>query len=233
MRTIFSRPAAALCAVLALSGSLFAQDEEEIPDFGFVRLVNVIAPGEGNTTYHVDGRSLYEKGYKFGQRTGGVAIEPGNVRLEVKKEGVETGKTSLDVVTGKTTTLIAFAEKEEVEDGEPPVWQAKILKLKQKNVEKGFRLTVVSVCEQEEVPFMIATAALASLDKPTVKRFNTTTLDLGDSRGDVELRLMDGKTQLCLFAPDSPGNYVVVLYNDAEGNIKAMNFYDPEFVIAG
>ena len=129
--------------------------------------------------------------------------------------------------------MIAFSEKVEVEEGEAPVWQAKIMKLKQRDVEKGFRLTVVSVCAQEEVPFMIATAARKALEKPSVKRFHTTSVDLGDSRGDVEIRMSDAKTKLCLFTPDSPGNYVVVFYNDADGNIKAMSFYDPNFVVAG
>lgn len=222
---------APVCGLLA-SASI-ALGQEEIPDLGFVRLVNVVAAGEGNTTYHLDGRNLYPKGYRFGQRTGGVAIEPGSPSLVVQKEGVESGKTKLEVVKAMTTTLIAFSEKMEVEDGEPPQWKARILKLKQKDVEKGFRLTVVSVCTQEEVPFMIATAARKVLEKPVSRRFKTISLDLGDSRGDVELRLIDGKTQLCLFTPDTPGNYVVVFYNDAEGNVKAMNFYDPKFVVAG
>lgn len=223
---------APLCALVMTAGHAQAQDEE-IPNFGFIRLVNVVAAGEGNTTYHLDGRNLYPKGYKFAQRTGGVAVKPGSPTLEVKKDGVETGKAKLDVVKSQTTTLIAFSEKLEVEEGEPPAWKAKILKLKQRDVEKGFRLTVVSVCTQEEIPFMIATAARKAVEKPRVKRFSTTSLDLGDSRGDVEIRMSDAKTQLCLFTPDSPGNYVVVFYNDAEGNIKAMSFYDPNFVVAG
>lgn len=232
MRTTFRNRLAGVLSLIAVIGGVAAQ-EEEIPDFGFIRLVNVVAAGEGNTTFHVDGRSILPKGYKFGQRTGGVPIKPGNTKLEVMKDGVNTGKTTVDVQLGETTTLIAFAEKLEVEEDEPPQWQAKVLKLKQKDVEKGFRLTVVSVCDQEEVSFMIAKSALEELEKPSVKRFDMTSLNLGDSRGDVELRLADGKTQLCLFAPDSPGNYIVVLYNDAEGNIKAMNFYDPKFVAAG
>ncbi|MFC7338497.1 hypothetical protein ACFQY0_14980 [Haloferula chungangensis] len=232
MRTIFRRWMAPLCALMVTAGNTQAQ-EDEIPDFGFIRLVNVVAAGQGNTTYHLDGRNLYPKGYKFAQRTGGVAIKPGSPTLEVKKEGVETGKTKLDVVKSQTTTLIAFSEKLEVEEGEPPAWKAKILKLKQKEVEKGFRLTVVSVCIQEEIPFMIATAARKVVEKPSVKRFRTTSLDLGNSRGDVEIRMSDAKTQLCLFTPDTPGNYVVVFYNDAEGGIKAMSFFDPNFVVAG
>lgn len=232
MRTIFRKLLQGIAVALTMAGSAHAQDEE-IPDFGFVRLVNVVAAGGGNTTYHVDGRSLYPKGYKFGQRTGGVPLEPGSAKLEVQKEGVETGKTTLDVVKDETTTLIAFSERKEVEEDEPPAWKAKILKLRQTDVEKGYRLTVVSVCEQQEVPFVIATAARKVVENPTVKRFGTTSIDLGKTSGDVELRMTDGKTRLCLFAPDSPGNYVVVLYNDAEGNIKAMNFYDPKFVVAG
>ena len=231
MRTIFERWTGPLCALVMTSNFALAQEEDEMPDFGFVRLVNVVAAGEGITTYHLDGQNLYPKGYRFSQITGGVPVKPGSPSLEVKKEGVETGKTKLDVVKNQTTTLIAFSEKIEVEEGDPPKWKAKILKLKQKEVEKGFRLTVVSVCTQEEIPFMIATAARKVVEKPLAKRFRTTSLDLGDSRGDVELRTADAKTQYCLFTPDSPGNYVVVFYNDAEGEIKAMSFYDPNFVM--
>lgn len=232
MKTISRKWIVSVCVSILAGGVALAQDEE-IPDFGFVRLVNVVAAGEGNTFYHVDGSNLYPKGYKFGQRTGGVPLKPGGASLEVRKEGVESGKTKLDVIKDETTTLIAFSERLEVEEGEPPKWKARIMKLNQRDVEKGFRLTVVSVCTQKEVPFMIATGALQTVDRPTVKRFSTTTLDLGNSRGDVEIRMSDGKTRLCLFAPDSPGNYVVVFYNDAEGDIKAMNFYDPKFVVAG
>jgi hypothetical protein len=34
-------------------------------------------------------------------------------------------------------------------------------------------------------------------------------------------------------SPDSPGNYVVILYENADGEIQSLSYYDPKFVIAG
>ena len=55
--------------------------------------------------------------------------------------------------------------------------------------------------------------------------------DLGDNRSDVELRL--GEEPLTFVSLDDPGNYVVVLYDDGEGKVRGLSFYDPRFVIAG
>lgn len=229
MKTISS----ILLAALALVG--LAQGQQEgAPTVGFVRLVNAVAAGEGNTMMRVDGEELYPKGYRLGQRTGGIGLQAGSRKIEVSKEGVETGKTTVDVNIGETTTLVAFAEKVESEDEEePPKWQARILRLKQSDPERGYRLTVVSVCAQPDVSFRIATEARRSLELKVVKRFDTTSVDLGNARGDVEIRLKDADEALCGMSLDEPGNYVAVFYNDADGNIKALTFYDPKFVIAG
>ena len=219
-------------AALCLFAFVHAQDGP--PQVGFIRLVNAVGPGEGNTHLKVDGEDLYAKGYKLGQRTGGIGLKSGSHKIAVTKDGVETGETSVNVATGETTTLIGFAEKVETEDEEEPFkWQARILKLKQKDAERGYRLTVVSVCASPEVTFRIATEARQSLETKTVKRFNTTTVDLGEARGDVEIRLQGAEEALCGMSFDEPGSYVAVFYDDGEGKIRAMTFYDPKFVIAG
>ncbi len=233
MKMTFNRAAATIVAAINLAGGGVSAQDEEIPDFSFVRFVNVVAAGEGNTHYELDGRDLFPKGYKFGQRTGGVPVPPGSANLEVKKTGVEPGTTKLALVKDETTTLIVFSEKVETEEDEPPEWKARILKLKQQDTERGFKMTVISVSAQPEVAFTMINGAQADVEATFVKRFQTTSIELGDSRGDVELLQRDGKSRLCLFAPDAPGNYVVVIYDNPEGGLGAMSFYDPKFVIAG
>lgn len=49
------------------------------------------------------------------------------------------------------------------------------------------------------------------------------------SRSDVEVRLGDASLTLLLL--DDPGNYVVVLFDDGEVNVKGISFPDPRFVI--
>jgi hypothetical protein len=218
-------------ALVSFSLPLAAQDE---PQIGFIRLVNAVAAGEGNTSILVDGEDLYPDGYQLGQRTGGIGLKVGARRVTIRKDGVEEGVTTVDVALGMTTTLIAFAEKQEPEDEDDPItWKARILRLKQSDPERGYRLTVVSVCAEKDVTFTIATAARRAFELKTVKRFDTTTVDLGNARGDVEVRLRETKEVLCGMSLDEPGNYVAVIYNDADGSIKALTFYDPKFVIAG
>ena len=221
-------------ACLALWSAPLAGVAQEEPRIGFIRLVNAVAPGEGNTRILVDGEDLYPDGYELGQRTGGIGLKVGERRITIRKDGVEEGVTSVDVGLGMTTTLVAFAELQEPEEeGDPPTWKARILRLKQSDPERGYRLTVVSVCAEKDVTFTIATEARRAFELKTVKRFDTTTVDLGGARGDVELRLRESKEVLCGMSLDEPGNYVAVIYNDADGKIRALTFYDPKFVIAG
>ncbi|MBB5349899.1 hypothetical protein HNR46_000120 [Haloferula luteola] len=227
MRTIFKL----LAALFTLS---ILQAQESAPKVGFIRIVNAVAPGEGNTQILVDGEVLYPKGYKLGQRTGGIGLPPGSRRVTVRKDGVEEGSTTVNVVAGATTTLIAFAEKEETDDPEQPIiWKSKVLRLKQSDPERGYRLTVVSVCALPNVNFNVATEARKAYEERSVKRFNTQTVDLGSSRGDVVVRLRGEKNPICKMSPDQAGNYVAVFYDDPDGKVKALTFYDPKFVIAG
>ena len=211
---------------------LQAQDKEA-PKVGFIRLVNAVAPGTGNLHLKIDGDEMYAKGYTLGQRTGGIGLVAGSKKITVIKEGVEDGSTSVQLNNGETVTIIAFAEKIPAEDDKPERWEAKILRLKQRDVEKGYRLTVLSVCKQPEV---LIETDIQGRDKPEgsgVKRMMTTTVDLGGSGGDINVRLRGKKEVLTSFRPDDPGNYVLLLYDDPDGEVRGIYFYDPKFVIAG
>ena len=221
-----------VCLLLALlPGISLAQGGK--PQVGFIRLVNAVGPGTGNTKLLIDGENMYPKGYKLGQRTGGIGLEAGSKKIAISKDGVEEGSTSLNVEAGETISLIAFAEKLPADKDKPERWGVKILRLKQRAQEKGFRLTVLSVCSNPEVLFE---TDIQGKDKPeasSVKRLMTTTVDLGNAGGDVTVRLRNPAKVLTSFRPDDPGNYVLVVYDGPDGGVQSLYFYDPKFVIAG
>ncbi len=207
--------------------------QEAPPKVGFIRLINAVAPGTGNAHLEIDGEDQYPKGYKLGQRTGGIGLLAGSKKVTVKRDGAETGTTSVTVGVGETVSLIAFAEKVPAKDDEPEKWEIKILRLKQRDAESGYRLTVISVNRDPETLFALAREGVEEKEASSVKRLRTTTIDLGKQAGDIGIFLRNAETPLTLFRPDAAGNYVVVLYDDVDGSVKAVSYYDPKFVIAG
>jgi hypothetical protein len=218
--------------LLAASCISPASAQQGQPEVGFVRIVHAVAPGEGKVNILIDGEDIFPKGYDLGQRTGGLGIKAGTHKITLKKEGVESGTTQVTLKTGETLTLIGFAEKVPAKEvGDPPVWKTKILRLKQSDPERGFRMTLVSVCDQDEVSIKAAVQGKKTIESASVKRLATTSVDLGRSRGEVLVKA--GDEIVTTVSPEDPGNYVVVLYQDSDGRIKALSFYDPKFVIAG
>lgn len=231
MKTIFKILCLTVLACLASSPRAHAQQGGP-PQVGFIRIVNAVAPGEGNVKFFLDGEDLFPKGYKLGQRTGGLGIKAGSHNVEVRKEGVESGSTKITLAVGETLSLIAFAERLPVEkEGDPPRWTIKILRLKQSDPERGFRMTALSVCAKPEVVIQAAVQGKGTIETAIAKRLAITTVDLGQARGEVLIRA--DEEVITTVSPDSPGNYVVILYEDAEGVIRALSFFDPKFVIAG
>jgi hypothetical protein len=224
------RAATLLCCLLAacLATPLPAQQP---PKVGFIRVIHALAWGEGKMSLLIDGEDMFPKGYKLGQRTGGIGLQAGTHTIEVRQQGIVPGTTRLPLEAGETITLVAFAERLPTEDDEPPKWAAKLLRLRQREVERGYLLTAVSVSQRPEVTVRVAIEARGKVETGIVKRLATTTIDLGRARGEVDLRL--GEEPLVSVSLDDPGNYVVVIYDDPSGKVKAISFYDPKFVIAG
>jgi hypothetical protein len=221
-----------LAALLLVAPSLTHAQEDGPPQVGFIRIVNAVAPGLGLANVFVDGDDIFPKGYQLGQRTGGIGLKSGAHSIEVRKEGVEAGTTRISLATGETMTLIAFAERLPVEKvDDPPRWAIKILRLKQSDPERGYRMTLVSVCGKPEVKVQAAVAGKADIESTTVKRLAVSSIDLGRNRAEVMVKADD--EIITTVSPEDPGNYVVVLYADPEGKTKALSFFDPKFVIAG
>lgn len=230
MKTIFNILPAAMSLVMCAASSVFAQEGQS--DVGFVRIVHALAQGVGKANVLIDGEDIFPKGYDLGQRTGGFGLKAGAHSITIRKNGVESGTTKITLMAGETLTLIVFAENVPArKEGDPPTWTTRILRLKQSDPERGYRMTLISVCDQDEVMIHAAAQGKQTVETAHVKRRATTTVDLGRSRGEVLVKA--GDSIVTTLSPEDPGNYVVVLYQDSCGKIRALSFFDPRFVIAG
>lgn len=220
-------------ATLCMFASMFsAIGKEGSPEVGFLRIINAIAPGNDTTRVLIDGEDLFPTGYQLGQRSGGIGLAAGTHTVTLQKNGVESGTTKIDLKSGETLSLIGFAEKiPATDDNAPPRWMTKILKLKQSEPERGFRMTLLSVCDLDEVKVDAIIPGQKDITIAHVKRLSTAAIDLGSTRSEAMVKV--GGEIISTVSPDEPGNHVVVIYQDAEGKIRALTFFDPKFVIAG
>ena len=229
MKTISKILAATLCMFASMFSAI---GKEGSPEVGFLRIINAIAPGNDTTRVLIDGEDLFAKGYQLGQRSGGIGLAAGPHTVTLQKNGVESGTTKIDLKSGETLSLIGFAEKiPATDDHAPPRWTTKILKLKQSDPERGFRMTLLSVCDLDEVKVDAIIPGQKDITIAHVKRLSTAVIDLGSTRREAMVKV--GGEIVTTVSPDEPGNHVVVLYQDAEGKVRALTFFDPKFVIAG
>lgn len=229
MKMISKIFAATLCMFGVISS---ASGKATSPEVGFLRIINAIAPGDGTTRVLIDGEELFPKGYQLGQRSGGIGLAAGPHTVTLQKNGVESGTTKIDLKSGETLSLIGFAEKiPATDDHAPQRWTTKILRLKQSDPERGFRMTLLSVCDLDEVKVDAIILGKSDITTAHVKRLATAAIDLGSTRNEAMVKV--GGEVITTISPDEPGNHVVVLYQDADGKIRALTFFDPRFVIAG
>ena len=212
------------------AASVFAQAEK--PSAGFLRVVHLVAPGEGTLRVKLDGAELFPRGYELGQRTGGIGLPPGGHVVELSKNGVEPMKEKLDLPPGETITVLAYAEKlPSKREGEPPRWAIRLRKLPAAMPGEGYRLSLISLCNREELVVRTFIETKRKTETTPLKRLQTSEIDLGRGHGGVEIRLEN--EALVAVSLDEPGRYLVVLYEDVKGGVRALSFYDPKFEVAG
>jgi len=209
---------------------LTAQEKAEPPPpTGFIRIANAVAAGTGNVKVIVDGRDVYAPGYKFGAVTGGIGLPPGGHSVTIRREGVKEGTTKVNVDKDQTVTLIPFSEKVPASDQEKAHFEVRILRLKQKEIQGGRGASFVSVSGQQEL-----TAELRDPDgkwqKIPVKRLMIGEATIRYPEGYAPVRV-NGKDMEPIPIADT-GNYVVVLFDDVDGNIKSVNFRDFKYLSA-
>jgi hypothetical protein len=214
---------------MAACGLAFA---EEKAGTGFIRIINAIAPGTGRVAFAINGRDVYADGYTLGQTTGEYGVNTGDLVVTIRKTGVETGRVNIQLKDGETVTLIAFAERlPQKELSDPPKWAVRLLRMKQQDEAKGFALTLVSVCKAEETAVDLLSSDSGAVEKAFVKRLAIIKRDLDRKRGEVFIRM--GDRVLTSVLPESPGNNVVIFYEDREGRIEVLSYYDPKLLAAG
>jgi hypothetical protein len=217
-------------ALVVSSPVLSAQDTKEASTpTGFIRIANAIAPGTGNVNVVIDGNEVYPSGYKFGAVTGGIGLAPGGHSVTIRRAGVKEGTTKVNVEKNQTVTLIPFAERVPATDQEPAHFAIRILRLKQKETQGARSASFVSV---SGMPELLAELRAPSGDwaKVPVKRLAIGETPILYPEGYAPVRV-NGKEMEPIPVGD-PGNYVVVLYDDAEGNIKTVSFRDFKFLSA-
>jgi hypothetical protein len=234
MKTIFSRRRVfrlILPVVFsALAQALPAQNEkEESPPVGFIRIANTIAPGTGNVKVLVDGKNIYPAGYKFGAVTGGIGLPPGSHAVTISREGVKEGTTKISVSKDQTVTLIPYADRVPATDQEPAHFEIHILRLKQKEVQNGRSASFISVSGQPEIVAELRDPA-GKWTKIPVKRLMIGEATIQYPEGYAPIRV--NRKDMDPIPIADAGNYVVVLYDDPDGNIKSVNFRDFKFLSA-
>ena len=219
-----------LLAAAVFPATLAAQDDKEPPvPTGFIRIANAVAPGIDNVKVEIDGKNVYLPGYKFGAVTGGIGLPPGTHNVTISREGVKQGTSKVNVEKDQTVTLIPFAERVPATDQEAAHDSIRILRLKQKEVQSGRSATFVSVSGQPELTAEIRSPE-GKWEKVFVKRLMIGEATIHYPEGYVPVKV-NGKAMEPIPIGDT-GNYVVVLYDDAEGNIQTVNFRDFKFLSA-
>lgn len=225
-----------LLGVLVLFGG-WASGQTDPANVAFVRMVNLVSPGEGNLKMRIDGEDPWPAGYRLGQRTGGIGMKAGKRKFVLSKEGCLSAEREIPLKGGKTVTLAIYAEPvldEETgkpvldENGEVAEWQIKVASLNQVDPGEGYHLTFVSFCVEEVIDIEVKPAASDSFFAQ-VKRLTTTKRQFASNRDRVAIVYQD--KVLDVLKGRIAGNYVVMIYEGVDGK-DAISFYDPKFVLA-
>jgi len=212
-----------------LSGLLLAAPVAAADKVGFVRLVDAVAQGQDKLQLVIDGEVMNQDGYQLGDVTGGIGLKPGSHQVAIRRPGVSEGLTRLVIAADSTTTLIPFAERVPATDDKPAHWAMRILRLKQMEPVTKRSATFVSVSQTPEHEVEIS-APNGIWTRVFVKRLAITRTPIHYPEGYVPLRCKARK--LPSIPVGEPGNYVVVLYDDAAGNLQALNLQDYKYLSA-
>lgn len=205
--------------------SASARGEGEEQRAGYVRFVNVVTAGEGRLQFFQDGQTLYKKGYKTGQATGGIGLLEGVYTIKARKEGCEDGELKLDLRKGSSQTVIAYAVPKKNKAGEILAWKIRLELLKGRQV-SGYEATCVSFCRDKT--FQLSVGSFGQKPVAQVTSFlSVSHTSLVPAAGDVLLTI-EGK-RFYSFSTEDSGSYVAILYETKEGGLKALHFYDPVY----
>lgn len=200
-------------------------------DAGFIRFVNLVDAGEGNTGLKINGKNIWKPGYRLGQKTGALPLSAGKQKFVVSKEGCLVAEREIVVEKGQSQTVVGFAEEVFDEEGESLGWQIKLASLKQHTPESGLVVTFLSFCKEDALDLVIEETVTKKVYNQLVKKRRSERLKLVDS-GRVRATVKYKGERIGSIKIEDKGNYVAIIYDSEEGKKKLKTFYDPKFVIS-
>jgi hypothetical protein len=204
-----------------------AQDDPAAVPMGFIRVVDAVNKGTGPLNVFLDGEDIRPKGYQPGDATGGMGQKPGSHRVKFVREGVVAGATTVIVRKDQTMTLIPFAKLIPASNQKPASFEVRILRLEQKSLETGRMVTFVSVSINPEVK-----AELMDDDgtwrSTSVKHLKSAEITMKSSQAFVSVKL-DGHVTSPIPVGGN-GNYVLVIYDDADSKLRSVYFRDFKYL---
>lgn len=228
MKTSSNRPLVfRLLALILLASGLTSAREEQPPKLGFIRLLNAVSHGDGRIDFLIDGQNVRPKGYVTGNVTGGIPVTPGSHDILIRSEALGDATTKVHLPADATVTLIPFAEEIPATKNEPARWVIRILKLKQEDPPTKRGATFVSVSRHPEIKVEIREPD-GNWTPVHVKRLAIARAIIRQPRGYLAIRHNDAKLPSVSVA--AAGNHVLVLYDDASGELRAKSFNDYKYL---
>lgn len=206
--------------------------QEPPPNMGFVRFMNLVDAGEGQTKLRINGKDIWEPGYRLGQKTGALPYANGTLKVIVTKEGCIEAEREVVVEKGRSQTIVAFAEEVFDKEGVSLGWGIKLARLGQHTPEKGLVVTFVSFCKEDALDLEIDEAQSNKQFTQTVYKRKTARLKLVD-KGRVRASVTCNGERIGSIKVDGQGNYVAMIYEGDDGKRKMKVFFDPSFMISG
>lgn len=202
-------------------------DDPTVGPRGFMRLMNAVGVGSGKLDFLIDGVKVRGEGYQFGDVTGGIPRKPASYKVTFRRSGIEAGETKLDLIRNETTTLIPFAEFVPATEKKEAFWIIRILKLKQSESRDKSTATIVNLTRKEKLKILIQQPD-ESWVTLSINRLALERTPILQRAGYVPLKTESG--DLKPLSVGTSGNFVSIIYEDADGVICSQNFQDLKYL---
>lgn len=198
---------------------------------GYLRLVNLIDfEGAGLTNCSIAGVDVYPKGYQSGQSTGGIGLKPGNVEVVVSNPGCKAFTQNIEIVSGRTESILIYSLPEFDEDGELVGYKIEIVRLRQRSPVKGITFSFLSVIPNTQQRVRYGRRDTKNWKEATLNYMKIKRVSVPSKKIPVDIFVPPGSENPAeSISADSTGNYVVILYPTATGEVGISQFYDPNF----
>ncbi len=202
-------------------------DDPKVGPRGFIRLMNAVGVGSGKLEFLINGAKVRDEGYELGDVTGGIPRKPASYKIAFRRNGIEAGETKLAVNRNETTTVIPFAEFVPATERKPAHWIIRILRLKQSESPDKKTATIVNLTRKPELKVQIQQPDESWITL-SVSRLGLERTTILQGSGYISLKTESGN--LTPLSVGTSGNFVSIVYEDADGTMCSQNFQDLKYL---